>query len=284
MRRLLLGLVVACVACDLGASEIAEPAPAPEEAPGAAAPVVERATPRPVALVVPRHTVEVRASVAGTLAELPVALGDRVAAGDPLARLDNPQLHQAVRLAEAAVRSSGAKLAQAKSEVERSREEAEQSEALAEYVSANERRAAQHDVRRTNAAKKAASSDLYVEKVRVDQMRAQVDALTLVAPFDAEVAALNRDPGQSILAEEPVARLVSTERVVRFAVDAEDVAAYGLGTEVDLTPAGATEPVVATVTAIAPEVDVAGMLVLEASLPDGTALRTGTRGTVAPRS
>lgn len=285
MRRMraFVAAALLATACDFGQVEDAAPAPDQQEAPAAAPAVAARATPRPVALVVPRFTVDVRAAVAGTLAELPVALGDRVAAGDLVARLDNPELHHAVRLAQAAVRSSGARLAQAKSEVERSREQAARSEAIADYVSADELRSRTHEVGRSSAAKRAASSDLQVERVRVDQMLARVEMLDLIAPFDAEVAALYRDPGQSVLGDEPVLRLVSVERVVRFAVDAGQADAFAVGTEVELLPDAGSDAVSARVAAVSPEVDVAGMVVVEAALagngPAG-ALRTGTRGTV----
>lgn len=236
-----------------------------------------------LALVVPRYAVDVKTLVAGRIVALPVALGERVEAGEALAVLDNADLRHAVRLAEASGRASQARLADARHSRDFSRDRARQAELLRTHISADELAQRQHELRRAGAAQSTAQGDLGAQRVQLDRLHEQLDGLTLRAPFAAEVAAKYRDPGQSVLADEAVVRLVSTEQVVRFAVDGGEVADFPLGAAIEFDDGTRRATVRGTVVAVAPEVDSANMVLVEASIAAEASthhLRSGSQGHV----
>ena len=278
-------LAVLATACPAPEGELAARPEGERRAVGASAPA---AAPTPdagrPALVAPRFTVDLESAGPGQLAELRVSLGDRVAQGEAVAVLDDSDLRYALRLAEARHDSAGARLSASRHDLDYASRRADQASALREYLSEDERDQLHHDLNKARAAKTSARRERGVERVEIERLRAQVEALTLRAPFAAEVAGLYRDPGQRVLAHEPLLRLTSTERVIRFAVDAPDAARFPLGAAIELYSA-AIAPTRAHVVSVAPEIDAAGMVLVEATFDDpahGAALRPGLRGEVRP--
>ncbi|MCH9684801.1 MAG: HlyD family efflux transporter periplasmic adaptor subunit [Deltaproteobacteria bacterium] len=285
MRRSSLPVVALWIAACAGDPALppnaADPGPKHIEAPTAPAP---QGDPEPLALVVPRHTVALTSTVSGQLYALEVGLGDVVEPGQRLATLVNADLHHAVRLAEASARSSRARLKEARHRERFSRHKARQTESLGEYVSGDERAARRHDARRATAVADSALGELSVEQTTVERLRAQAEALVVRAPFAARVAAVHHDPGQHVPAGEPMLRLVSTEQVVRFAVEAEQLTAFTPGAIVEFSAESTVLPrLLASVHAVAPEVDAAGLVLVEATFIDTdlvAALRSGVHGHV----
>ncbi len=285
MRHPLLLLVaLGAAGCDQGSSSASvDPLPAPHAAITTTRTISESAPPRHLALVTPRRTVDVKSTGAGLLAELTVSLGAYVQADEPIAVLHNADLRFALELAEATVGSAGARWSEVRHSAEFARDKAKQAAELRDYISGDERHQRRHDAKRAHASAKSARSDLAVEHVRVERLAAQVAALTLRAPFAARVAAVYRSPGQHLLADETVVRLASTEQVIRFAVDAQHIHEFRPGDSVEFV--GETDPAVvpAKVTALAPEIDAAGMVIVEATIDQTSSeptVRTGTRGYV----
>lgn len=145
--------------------------------------------------------------VAGTVARVTVAVGDRVGAGAPIARLDPEDYRLQVREAEAALR---------------------QAEAMAHNAAANLRRA-----RALYANGSASVTDLDAALAAADSAAAQVDAVgrrldlaqlqarrtQLVAPVDGEIAEVLVAANEHVTAGQPVVVLTSgATPEVEFAV------------------------------------------------------------------
>ena len=278
-------LLVACACNEPGGAPPAtdRPRPLATEARTPATPSARRPHPGHIALVVPRYEVDVKTLVAGRIVELPVALGEHVEAGEALAVLENVDLRHALRMAEASRGASQARLADARHSRDFSRDRARQAELLSTHISADELAQRQHELRRTGAVQSAVQGDLGAQRAQLDRLREQLDALTLCAPFAAEVAAKYRDPGQSVLADEAIVRLVSTEQLVRFAVDDGDVADFPVGAAIEFADDVRRATVPGTVVAVAPEVDSANMVLIEAAIAAETSmqhLRSGSQGRV----
>ncbi|MCG6657374.1 efflux RND transporter periplasmic adaptor subunit [Halomonas campisalis] len=138
---------------------------------------------------------------AGVLSERLVARGQRVEEGEPLARLHNPALEPALAGAEGRVRELDAHLARLGRDVERARALRERNLVAQEELDrlVSEREAT------VQAREQAMAS-------RADA-RAQVDEMTLQAPFAADVADLFVEPGDFVAAGEPVLALSGVDGV-----------------------------------------------------------------------
>ncbi|HET6584072.1 MAG TPA: HlyD family efflux transporter periplasmic adaptor subunit [Nannocystaceae bacterium] len=283
MRSSLAALLVCASGCTDGARVLAPVVLAVSVDRGSAA-TQQRELHRWFALVVPRFTIDVGTPVAGHVVEIAVGLGARVQTGDTIAVLDNADLRHALRLAEGHARAARGRLTDAGHTRELSRRKARQATLLGDFISADDRQERGYELRRASAQASSARGEAAAQTAEVDRLRAQLQALDVRAPFAAEVAAIHRDPGQSLRADEPVVRLVSLEQVVRFAVDADEVAAVPLGAAVEFVADDGQTAAAGRVIALAPEVDAARMVIVEAAIASESAvLRAGTHGYVRVR-
>ena len=86
-----------------------------------------------------------------------------------------------------------------------------------------------------------------------------------------------------MLADEAVLRLVSTEQVVRFAIDGGDRHEFPPGAAIEFSYGDGEAAVLGRVVAVAPEVDSANMLLVEASIDRASTTRplpSGSQGHV----
>ena len=208
-------------------------------------PVAESNTITSDARAVPVHHVELAAPGAGgVVAEVMVAEGDTVTAGQPLLRLDDAQAAAAVAEAEAsaaaaraAVTQAQANAAQATAQVDAARLGVDQAKAAADTADATRdgtpsggtaRRAANAEVDRAEAALDqaraqldaaraaataaaagvtAAQADADRADAAVTGAKAALDDLTLTAPMAGTVASLDAVVGQTVSAPDPVVRI-----------------------------------------------------------------------------
>lgn len=175
----------------------------------------------------------------GTLAEVAVDEGDRVAAGDLLARLDDARLQARLGELEAGLAQSRAELELARAT--RSRVEA----AVAfEGVSEQEVDQARQQVAALEAA--VALADSRLRSARVDLAKSR-----LTAPWDAVVVARRADEGQVLGAGQPVLSLVERAPArARVGVAGDTAPELAPGQQVDLEIAGEQWP--ASVRAVLP--------------------------------
>jgi len=180
-------------------------------------------------------TVEARVSsqvgfkISGVLVDLRADVGDRIAKGTVLARLDNREQSAQVARMRAAVEQAQANLQRAMASVEK---------AKANYANAgriNERRqklvqsnaASVESAETAQAARDVARADLNLAnsdvlvataaisdaKAQLQQQTATLDFHTLVAPYDALVTARLKERGSALNAGQPVFTLIDPNTV-----------------------------------------------------------------------
>ncbi len=191
--------------------------------------------------------------VSGKLSRLGVEAGDRVAAGQELAVLEDTDQRVALRLAQAgeqraqrrlelllagtrpeSVRRLEADVAVAEADVAHARKEVERGEQLAvdRFLSASELgllvasrdaaegrlRAAQEALAEARAGTREEDlavqrAELDLERARVESAQAELEKTVLVAPFDGHVVARRADVGETLAAGAPVFELVDLDRL-----------------------------------------------------------------------
>ena len=169
----------------------------------------------------PVRYAELAASGGGTVATVPVALGDEVAAGAVLVTLDGDALEAELAGAVAGAEAAAARTAQADALVTQAREQVAVAEAnldgaqaaletardqnAGEDEAAAARNAARAQVRvaraslaGTQEAATAAAADERVAAAAVDALEVQKAGLEIVAPFAGTIASLSAMAGQSV--------------------------------------------------------------------------------------
>lgn len=178
------------------------PAPSRAEAPlkvpvAAVAPVSDRKGLSLTGEIVARDEVGLSFPMGGRLLEVLVREGDRVAAGQDLARLDSVQQEQALREAEAALEAAQADLLQARADFRR------QDEAI--------KRGAATRISRDEAERRFRIAEAGVEQARANLNRAQktFEDTVLKAPVAGIITARMADPGEVVGAAHPILKLAS---------------------------------------------------------------------------
>lgn len=190
----------------------------------------------------PRLSVEVQSPVAGTLTALPLDVGDRVAKGALLARVDDAPQRAAIGEAQASVAAQEAVLAQARRDLARF-------VALGEFVTRQRKEEArlaveqgQQELRRRRAA---------LVQAREVQQRFEVRA-----PFAGVIMERPVDPGQTILATTVLYRLADLSAPqVAAEVDETYAVTLASGGEALVSVPGRAAPVPARIAFVEPRVD-----------------------------
>ena len=136
----------------------------------------------------PRRTVAIGAQVSGPVAEVAVEEGERVAAGDVLARIERDSFQAAVEEAEARVRKAEAVAKESGRELERQKKIYNRGLSSAHDLELAERDAAR-DRAEVDAAKAA------VKRAQVDLRRTRI-----TAPMDGVVLQRKVHPGETVIA------------------------------------------------------------------------------------
>jgi RND family efflux transporter MFP subunit len=134
-------------------------------------------------------------SIGGRLVARPVEEGDRVSAGQVLARLDEREIGNAVATAGAAV----AELAARRAQSERDRDRAEQLLAA--------KAATREELEKTAAAVDAVSAAEEAAAARLREAERLLEETALRAPFAGTVTEVHHEPGEFAIAGRPVVTL-----------------------------------------------------------------------------
>lgn len=163
------------------------------------------------------HTVDVRALVGGTLADVPVSEGDRVERADEVARIDAAAQNAMVRQAVAGLDAALVTEAQAKDTFART-------EALGENVTRSALEAAARAVQ-------SAEQEVARTTALVDQAQVQLENHTIRAPMTGTILALNVERGQSI---DPMTQLMTIADLEQLVVETDVDEAYATQIRADL--------------------------------------------------
>ena len=176
-----------------------------------------------------RVTSKVGFKVSGVLVELGADVGDRVAKGAVLGRLDDREQRAQLARAKAAIAQTEANLQRAKASVEK----AKATSANVTRISERQQRLVQTNSTSVEAAETAkttqdaaladlnlANSDVLVAEANIGDAKAQqqlqsatLDFHTLTAPYDAMVTARLKELGSALGAGEPVFTLIDPKSV-----------------------------------------------------------------------
>jgi membrane fusion protein, multidrug efflux system len=188
----------------------------------------------------------------GVVASVEVEAGDRVRAGQVLARFEDHQLQANLlrarsRLAEAMARASGARprIDAAQSQSHEASVRYEQRVALAQSgaVSLDELRAAETRLQTTQAMERTALADQDAAVAEVSTAeadlaiaRADLDASVIRAPADGRVLRRISEPGASVVVGQPIVALWIGRGVwVEAWIDQDDLAKVAVGNDVKVT-------------------------------------------------
>jgi HlyD family secretion protein len=176
-----------------------------------------------------RVTSQIGFTISGVLVDLRADVGDRVAKGTVLARLDDREQRAQVARAKAAIEQAEANLQRSLASVEK----AKATYANAKSISERRQKLVQSNVasvEETETAKTTqdaaladldlANSDVLVSKAAISDAKAQqqlqavtLDFHTLVAPYDAMVTARLKELGSALSAGQPVFTLIDPKTI-----------------------------------------------------------------------
>jgi RND family efflux transporter MFP subunit len=190
----------------------------------------------------PRLQVDIRPTLGGELVALPFDVGDRVVAGQILARIDDAPETAAIAEAEASVQTQQATLAQARRELVRF-------EALSQY-------AIRRDVEQRRLAVVEGERELSRRRASLMQARELRDRRVLRAPFAGVILERPVDPGQTVGLESVIYRLADlSSPEVTIEVDEIYAAEIRPGIEAIISLPGQNRLMRAKVLHVEPRVD-----------------------------
>ena len=192
-----------------------------------------------------RHETQLGFQVAGRLVERRVEVGERVARGDLLARLEPDDLQARERAARARLAAAEAELGRARADQERYR------------VLARDQLVSQSALDTQDAAATAAQGQVDAARAELELARNQSAHTQLAAPADGVIAARHAESGQVLGAGQAVFTLAADgAREVVFAVAEGQVDAIAPGDPVQVEPwSGEGERWDARVREVAPVAD-----------------------------
>ncbi|HEY4546803.1 MAG TPA: efflux RND transporter periplasmic adaptor subunit [Pedomonas sp.] len=190
----------------------------------------------------PRLEVDVRPSLGGTLVALPFDIGDRVAEGQIIARVDDAPEAAAIAEAKAAVEAQEAVLAQARRDLARY-------EALGEFVT-------RRDVEQRRLAVQEGARELKRRQASRTQAQELRERRVLRAPFSGVILERPVDPGQTVGLDSVIYRLADLSDP-EVSVEVDEIYAVEIrpGTQAIVSLPGRPRPVEAVVAHIEPRVD-----------------------------
>src|SRR5882672_8270886 len=210
------------------------------------APVVHAAVNRELAVVgnlIGDQTVSVVPRTAGRLEELTVKLGDRVTRGQRIARIEDEEIREQVKQAEAAfevakatIRQREADLDLAKTNVERSRNLFQRQLLPQQTLDDSEAK-----YQSAQASLDLARAQNTQSQARLDELRINQQNTVIVSPVNGFVARRSADPGAFVSANAPIVDVVDITRVRLVAnIVEKDLKQIGVGdmarVEVDAFP------------------------------------------------
>lgn len=278
--RVVIGLCSVLGACDREpALERAAPAAAIEPRVALASPARSLDTTM-TGVLVPEHEVVLVASGFARLDRLDLDVGDHIGEDELIAELDIRGDRSELEVATAAWKASTAELERLALELDQAKAKREDVEQLEDYVSKAELREQRYAEQLADARKRSAGASLSQQRSKMEAASAKITDAELRAPFAGSIADRYVDAGATLDTGDPLVRLISDARVVRFAVPEAAGAPLRLGARVIVVFEG-SEDFAGEVVTIAPEIQVGTRLIFAEAKLDRTAdLRVGAVGRV----
>lgn len=218
----------------------------------------QQGTPEFDGFIEPLHDVQVAAGEIGVIAELAVALGDRVEAGQTIAVLDDQLQRIAVDIAETAASMQGTVDA-AKVEYQLHKHRAQQLQQLAAegLTRPDELRRAEADLEMAAGRLLAAQEEIAMRHAELTRARAMLQRRTITAPISGVIAKIFREAGEHVSPTDPdIVRLISDESLVAVVnIPARLVSRNNIGDRVRVLTTAPRQSVSATILTVSPVID-----------------------------
>lgn len=234
-----------------------------------------------VGILVPAAEVTLSAPRNARLTQLDVQVGERVRKDTVLAIFDDDEERHAHALAGADLEASRAELDGIEVELQMAREARSESEQLKGIVPGTELRQRRHAEKLLLARQRQAKASVRDRQVHLDYTSAKTDQRKLRAPFAGVLTRRYVDADTHVDEGEPIVRIMSEARRVRFAVEQDRSDSLALGTKVRVRFSNDGLSFVGEVISIAPEIEIGTTLVFAEVQLDGDALQTIRIGTAA---
>jgi RND family efflux transporter MFP subunit len=163
-----------------------------------------------------KEQVDVAPKVGGRLTELRVDLGDTVKAGQLIGRLEDDEIRQQVRRAEAALQVSQAGVAQREAELENLKMEAERNQSLERdgIISSQQAAQMQTQVRVAEAQVELSRAQMEESEAALEELRIRLSQSEIFSPISGVVARRYVDPGALLSANDPIVLVINLTRMV----------------------------------------------------------------------
>lgn len=212
-------------------------------------------------VIVAGYSAEVGTEVGGSVAEVSASVGTRVREGDPLLRVDLGSSGEDLRMARAKLEQQRASVARARAELGEASDLVRRLQSIESGVSDRAVVAARAKEQQAKAALSEAQAGLGVHEASIGQQLSRSKKHVIRAPFDGVVVARFVDPGALVVPGQVVARVITLDSFVRFAMPAADARAQRAGYRVSVEVPGARAVLVGVVSDVQPEVDAAAQMV-----------------------
>lgn len=211
---------------------------------------------------------ELAAEFEGRVTHVWVKAGQQVKQGDKLLEIDPADIATTVGVAGAELGQHRSDLERAEARLEAARLREKRLEEGGKWLSATELDAARTEARVAEAELSAARSAVAMGRARLAQQKLRADKHRIEAPFSGTLVSIEVDEGDSVNPGQLLARVISNDRVIRFAMPRAALAERPLPS-VLVRLKGQTGALEARVDAVRPEVDSAAQLVFaRAELPE----------------
>lgn len=162
-----------------------------------------------------RATADLYAKVNGQISEMRVDTGDRVAAGQVLARIDSGELGDRVSQAQAAVRMAEATLGERRAALAMARSTADRTRSLFEQqlVSQQQHDQVQAELQAATAQVEVAQASVAQARANVGAARAELEKTVITAPFSGVIGKRYLDKGAFAATNRPVFALVDLSKI-----------------------------------------------------------------------
>jgi RND family efflux transporter MFP subunit len=180
-----------------------------------------------VGVIVAGNTAELAADQAGKVTDVWLEAGARVEADQQILQIDSSEATGALGMAGAELGQRSSEAARAQARYEDASSKLTRLKAGGKWIADHEIERAQAEVRMAEAELRAAHSAVQMGRAKVSMQKSRAARYRLRAPFAGRLVSCDVDPGDSVNAGQVLARVISDDRHVRFALPPDQALGEG---------------------------------------------------------
>jgi len=232
------------------------------------------------------NTAELAAEADGKVTEVWLEAGARVKADQPILQIDSSDAAGALGMASAELGQRSSEIARAQARMEEARAKLSRLKAGGKWIADHEIAQAASEARMAEAEYHGAKAAAQMGRAKLSMQRNREARYRLRAPFEGTLVTCDVDPGDSVRAGQILARVISDDRQVRFALPPDQAPEEG-EFEVLVRDPLSGRSMITKIKTVKPEIDTSAQLVFATAVLtlDQNQRRTwlpGTRVEVSP--